>query len=82
MDERVRTNLRSRRLVLLLSTSRDAKDCPMKFLIQHFLANRYRPPAADDPMVTDSGGGGENPWLPQGRKLCVLMQCCSVAFLN
>jgi hypothetical protein len=35
------------------------------------LADRYRPPAADDPMVTDSGGGGENPWLPQDRKLHV-----------
>ena len=26
----------------------------------------YRPPAADDPMQTD-GGGGANPWLPEGR---------------
>lgn len=45
------------------------------------LADRYRPPAADDPMVTDSGGGGENPWLPQDRKLhvadaCQLMHGC------
>jgi hypothetical protein len=30
-------------------------------------------------MVTDSGGGGENPWLPQGRKLCTLIQGCLVA---
>ena len=43
------------------------------------LADRYRPPAADDPMVTDSGGG-ENPWLPQDRKLHALMMfCCPLA---
>ena len=48
-------------------------------LIHRRLADRYRPPAADDPMATDSGGG-ENPWLPQDRKLNVLMMFrCPVA---
>lgn len=30
-------------------------------------------------MITDSGGVSANPWLPEDRKLCVLMRGCPIA---